>query len=40
MMDKVIKRYGFGAKETINFCKLCETTPLERVQRVYEYLMK
>lgn len=28
-MDKVIKKYGFEAKETIAFCKRCEEVEKE-----------
>ena len=24
MMDMIIRKYGFEAKETINFCRMCE----------------
>ena len=33
MQDEVIKRYGFEAKETINFCNLCEKYLNERNEK-------
>ena len=41
MIDRVIRKYGFEAKETIDFCILCEKLPinLEAITEEFEYLM-
>lgn len=42
MIDRVIRRYGFEARETIMFCKLCESvyTKDENIEIVYNHLMR
>ena len=41
MINRVIKKYGFEAKETIDFCVLCETLPLnfKNISEEFERLM-
>lgn len=41
MMNRVIRKYGFEAKETIDFCTLCETLPLDfkKISKEFERLM-
>lgn len=40
MMDAVINKFGFEAKETINFCILAETADLVAIKKQYDKLMK
>jgi hypothetical protein len=41
MIDKVIGRYGFEARETINFARVCERSIDDvNVRKVFEALMK
>lgn len=40
MMDAVINKFGFEAKETINFCILAETADLVAIKKQYNKLMK
>ena len=47
MMDDIIKKYGFEAKETIQFCHDCEVakrkiaTIIEKIEKEYQnYLEK
>lgn len=40
MMDAVINKFGFEAKETINFCILAEATDLATIKKQYNKLMK
>ena len=41
MINKVIGRYGFEARETINFAKVCEQSIDDNnVKRIYDYLMR
>jgi hypothetical protein len=41
MLDEVIKRYGFEAKETVNFARVCEhSIDDNNVKKVFKALMK
>ena len=40
MLDEVIRRYGFEVKQTIKFATLCESGTDEKVQAMYNKLMK
>ena len=41
MIDNVIRRYGFEARETINFARVCEQSINDNsIKRVYDYLMR
>jgi hypothetical protein len=45
MIDEVIRKYGFEARQTIGFCKMMEEVErgnlaIERVKARYEWLMK
>lgn len=44
MMDNIIKKFGFEAKETIGFCLMCENHPHDtindkRVEISYKILL-
>lgn len=40
MMDVVINKFGFEARETINFCTFAETTDFATIKKQYDKLMK
>jgi hypothetical protein len=45
MIDEVVRKYGFEARQTIGFCKMVEEVErgnlaIERVKARYEWLMK
>lgn len=41
MIDEVCKRYGFEAKQTINFCRLCEkANNYKLIRKKYQKLME
>ena len=40
MMDEIIKRYGFEAKQTIKFCALAEREPdIKKVEKAFKKLL-
>ena len=40
MINEVCKRYGFEARQTISFCRLCErTTNYELIRKKFQKLM-
>lgn len=40
MMDAIIKKFGFEAKETVNFCRKCEKYNYAIVKLEYMRLMR
>lgn len=40
MMDAIIRKFGFEAKETINFCRKCEKYNYAIVKLEYMRLMR
>jgi len=39
MIDDVIRKFGFEARQTINFCRMCERENINRVEKRYNELM-
>lgn len=40
MIDDVINKYGFEAKETLKFATLCETDSIDTIRKAYNKLVR